>query len=242
MAKTAIVTGASTGLGLAIAELLLKENYIVFGISKSKRNWTNAKNKIKNNRNFILYQSNISDENNAKRIIDKIFKKTGAINLLINNAGYIDTITKVENLSLAEFEKNLKNNLITTFLTSKYFLKNINKKDENTIINISSMAGKRGVPLLAAYSASKFGVMALSQCIAKENEDQFIKCVTICPGGINTNMRAKLFGEKDANKQQTTHFVANVILRVILNKIKVESGGDIVIRHGKITINKCPTA
>ena len=50
MAKTAIVTGASSGLGLTIAELLLKENYMVFGISKSKRNWTNAKNKIKNNK------------------------------------------------------------------------------------------------------------------------------------------------------------------------------------------------
>jgi NAD(P)-dependent dehydrogenase (short-subunit alcohol dehydrogenase family) len=105
------------------------------------------------------------------------------------------------------------------------------------------MAGKRAVPRLFAYSAARSGILALSQCVAKENADAGLKCITVCPGGMNTRMRADLFGREDAEKQQSPDFVADVIFKVIQDEIQVESGGDIVIRHGKITtVEPCPAA
>ena len=95
------------------------------------------------------------------------------------------------------------------------------------------------MPGLFSYSASKFGVLALSQCIAKENENSKLKCFTVCPGGMNTPMREKVF--KDAAKQQSPEFVAEVIMEAICGDLRVDSGGDIVIRNGKITaLNPVP--
>ena len=115
------------------------------------------------------------------------------------------------------------------------------KQNEGTIINISSMAGKRGVPNLAIYSASKFAVIGLTQAIAKELKDTGVYCISVCPGGMNTGMREKVFGAEDAKKQQNPKFVANVVKDILLGRIKVPNGGDIVIRHGEIeSINDSP--
>ena len=95
------------------------------------------------------------------------------------------------------------------------------------------MAGVRAVPLLSAYSASKFGVLALTQAIAKENQNTPIKCISISPGGINTEMRQKVF--KDAKKQQTTKFVADKIIKIVEGELPIPSGNNVIIRHGKIT-------
>ncbi len=150
----------------------------------------------------------------------------------------------MEDQSLAELQNNLTHNLVSAFLVCKATLPIFRKQKKGVIINISSMAGKRAVPRLSAYSASKFGIVALSQAIAKENADLVeLKCFTVCPGGMNTEMRAKLFGREDAERQQTPEFVAEKIMEVLEGEIDVESGGDIVIRHGQITaINPLPGA
>ena len=117
------------------------------------------------------------------------------------------------------------------------------KQNDGMIINISSMAGKRAVPRLVAYSASKFGILAISQSIAKENLDTNLKCITICPAGINTRMRERLFGKQDAIQQQSADFVADIICQTVNGTIKVDNGGDIIIRHGKVAaINPLPPA
>jgi NAD(P)-dependent dehydrogenase (short-subunit alcohol dehydrogenase family) len=90
------------------------------------------------------------------------------------------------------------------------------------------------VPRLAAYSAAKFGVLALSQAIAKENPETGLRCITVCPGGMNTEMRRELFGAEDAVRQQTPEFVAGIMTQIAEGKITVLSGGHIVIRHSKI--------
>jgi len=145
--------------------------------------------------------------------------------------------------SLLEFEKNLTQNLSSVFLMCKHALPFLRKQKKSWVVNLSSMAGKRAVPLLSAYSASKFGVVALSQSLAKENENTGIQFITVCPGGINTEMRVKLFGTKDANRQQSPDFVASKIVDILQGKIKMASGDDIVIRHGRVTaINPLPGA
>ena len=86
-----------------------------------------------------------------------------------------------------------------------------------------------------SYSAAKFGVLALSQAVAKENAETGLQCITICPGGRNTDMRRELFGAEDAVRQQTPEFVAGIMTQITEGKLTVLSGGHIVIRHSKIT-------
>jgi NAD(P)-dependent dehydrogenase (short-subunit alcohol dehydrogenase family) len=191
--------------------------------------------------NFSLHQIDLTQEKKVNSFIHSIVKKTGEIDILINCAGYGSGLQSVDKLAYKEFEANIQQNLATAFLMCKHIVPVMRRQNRGLIINISSMAGKRAVPRAFAYSASKFGVLALSQCIAKENADANIKCITVCPGGMNTPMREIFFGKEDAQKQQSPDFVADITMQVIDGKIAVESGGDIVVRHSKITaVNPCP--
>jgi NAD(P)-dependent dehydrogenase (short-subunit alcohol dehydrogenase family) len=226
-----------------LAKRLVGDETLVIGVSRSRCNWKNARKAVKGHKNFYLRQADASKENDVKKLVNYILKKFKRIDIVVNSAGYVNSLSKIEDISLNEFNRNISGNLISTFLICKYTLPIIKKQGKGIIINVSSMAGKRGVPRIGAYSAAKSGVIALSQCIAKENHDAGIKCVTVCPGGMNTSMRSKLFGLKDAKNQQSADFVAGVISDIICNRIKMKSGEDIIIRHGRVTaVNALPGA
>jgi NAD(P)-dependent dehydrogenase (short-subunit alcohol dehydrogenase family) len=191
---------------------------------------------------FSLTALDLTREAAVRKFIGKVYGTAGRIDLLINCAGYGGPLSRCEALSVKEYRKILDGNVLSAFLTCKFAIPIFKKQKCGTIINISSMAGQRAVPKLALYSAAKFGVMALSQAIAKENSDGDIRCLTVCPGGMNTKMRADLFGPEDAQKQQSPEFVAEIILQVLKNKIPLLSGSDMVIRHGKVTAIHPPPA
>ena len=241
--QAVVITGASSGLGLALSKKFIDRGAFVFGVSKTKRNWKSALAVMEHSDRFILKAADLTKEPVVQRFLRTVQKKAERINLLINCAGYGGRLATVEQLSLSEFERHLSNNLLSTFLMCKHTIPFMRRQKSGLIINISSMAGKRAVPKLVAYSAAKFGIVALSQCIAKENSDANLRCITVCPGGMNTRMRVALFGEEDAGHQQSVSYVSDVIVQVALGKIDVESGGDIIIRHGKIeAINQAPRA
>jgi len=243
MKRVVMITGGTTGLGLALAGRFIEAGDVVYGVSRTKNNWVSAKKKVSDPHRFILRQANLTSEPQARRAVVQAAKHSGRIDILINNAGYANRPVRTEHETLKEFRENISHNLFSSFLTSKYALPVFRKQKQGWLINISSMAGKRAVPHLAAYSASKFGVVALTQAIAKENRDIDLKCITVCPGGMNTRMRSKLFGAEDAAQQQSPDFVADTIMEILNGNIEIESGGDIVIRHGQITsINPAPAA
>lgn len=243
MKQNVIITGATSGLGLALAKQFLSQGKIVYGISKTRKHWKSAFQSVGHNFSFKLFTADVSKESEVSKVVRKIIKSSKSVDVLINSAGYINHVTRIEDESAIEFNKNIKMNLFSVFLMCKHVLPFMQKEKKGLIINISSMAGKRAVPSIVSYSASKFGVLAISQCVAKENSDSGIKCFTVCPGGMNTPMRAKVFGKEDAARQQSVDFVADVIMKTISDEIHVDSGGDIVIRHGKVTaINPVPEA
>jgi len=232
--RTVVITGASRGLGLALAKQFLASGDKVFGISRTRKYWPAAKKSVHSNR-FKLLSGDITSEKTVKKLLAGIKRNAGAINILINNAGYWTPIANVEKIPLKEFREHFKQNLETAFLMCKYAIPGMKKQAKALIINISSMAGVRAVPRLAPYSAAKSGVIALSQAIAKENAQTGLQCITVCPGGMNTDMRTGLFGVDDAMRQQTPEFVADIIAQIVEEKISVLSGGHVIVRHSKIT-------
>ncbi len=239
MSRSVVITGASRGLGLALTRKFLAEGWRVYGVSRTRKYWKTALSGLSNKEKVSFHTVNLTSEPQVKKFAAR-FKKE-PLDLLINNAGYGGGLLKTEDTPVSEYRKLMDGNLLSAFLMCKHFVPVFRKQKNGYIMNVSSMAGQRAVPKLAAYSAAKFGVIALSQAVAKENLDIDFKCLTVCPGGMNTEMRAKIFGKEDAARQQSTGFVADTILDVYYDKTKVESGGDIVIRHGKITaIHPCP--
>jgi len=241
MNRSVVISGASRGLGLSLAKKFLGREYLVHGISKTDSHWDDARQECQASGNLKLYKVDLTSEEDVRNFSREIQNENSQIEILINNAGYAGDLAKIEDLELQDLEKHFTENLTSAFLLSKVFIPIFKKRKNGLIINIASMAGKRAVPSLFAYSASKFGVVALSQCIAKEYQENGIKSFSVCPGGMNTKMRADLFGKDDAQRQQSPDLVADYIFQAIDGKIPVDSGGDIVVRHGEVAaVNSVP--
>ena len=105
---------------------------------------------------------------------------------------------------------------------------------------MSSRAGRRAVPKLSAYTAAKFAVRGLTESVAKEVQDTGIKCISISPAGVNTGMRAMVFGQSDAQNQQTTSRITDIISRILLDDLDVSNGSDIVIIKDQEPIIRVP--
>jgi NADP-dependent 3-hydroxy acid dehydrogenase YdfG len=122
----------------------------------------------------------------------------------------------------------------------KYIIPTMKKNNSGTIINIASRAGRRAVPKLSAYTAAKFAVRGLTESVAKEVQDTNIKCISISPAGVNTRMRAMVFGDEDSNNQQTTDRISKIISDILLGKLQVTNGSDVVIKKDQEPIIREP--
>ncbi|MBU3759952.1 MAG: SDR family oxidoreductase, partial [Candidatus Omnitrophica bacterium] len=234
MKRQVLITGASRGLGLSLLRRFVACGDHVVAVSRTKKHWKEA-HALRGPGRVTLIEADLRSEPAVKRLAQKAARLSQPLDILINNAGIGGELKLLTDLALKDFEEMMSANLTSAFLMCKHFVPVFRRQGRaGLIVNVSSMAGIRAVPKLFAYSASKYGMLALTQCAAKENADADLKCITVCPGGMNTQMRASLFGQKDSSAQQSPDFVAGVMMDIIDNRFPVATGSDVVIRHGKI--------
>ena len=233
--KIVVLTGASSGIGYSLLNYFIKEGARVYGSSRNERELTTES---KQECNFELLD--LADELNVEKYVKTILQKESKIDILINNAGVAHNLALVEEIDSEMLNSVVRDNLLPTFNMMKYTIPIMKKNNSGTIINISSRAGRRAVPKLSAYTAAKFAVRGLTESVAKELQDTGIKCISISPAGVNTGMRAMVFGQEDAENQQDTSRINEVISRILSGSLKVSNGSDIVIIKGKEPIIRVP--
>ncbi|MFL2932720.1 MAG: SDR family oxidoreductase [Nitrososphaerales archaeon] len=233
--KVVVLTGASSGIGYSLLKYFISEGAIVYAISRNERELTE---KDKQECNFELLD--ISDEVNVEEFTKAVLQKENRVDILINNAGVAHNLALIEEMNLELFNSIIRDNVMPTFNMMKYILPIMKKNNSGTVINISSRAGRRAVPKLSAYTAAKFAVRGLTESVAKEVQETGIKCVTISPAGVNTGMRAMVFGKEDAENQQDTSRITDVISKILLGELQVSNGSDIVIIKDKEPIIRVP--
>ena len=233
--KIVVLTGASSGIGYSLLNYFVKEGARVYGSSRNERELTTES---KQECNFELLD--LADELNVEKYVKTILQKENRIDILINNAGVAHNLALVEEINSEILNSVVRDNLLPTFNMMKYTIPIMKKNNSGTIINISSRAGRRAVPRLSAYTAAKFAVRGLTESVAKEVQDTGIKCISISPAGVNTGMRAMVFGQEDAENQQDTSRINEVISKILSGSLDVSNGSDIVIIKGKEPIIRVP--
>lgn len=191
--KTVVVTGASRGIGKEIALKLasLGANVVVNYCNSLKEANEVVDQIIKMGSKAIVAKGDVSEFEDAKRIIDEAVKIFGRIDILVNNAG----ITK-DNLIIKmkeeDFDKVIKINLKGCFNCSKYASRLMLRQKAGCIVNLSSVIGVIGNAGQCNYSASKAGVIGLTKSLAKEFGSRGIRVNAVAPGFIETDMTEKL--------------------------------------------------
>lgn len=199
MSKVAIVTGASKGIGAAIALQLAQEGYqLVINYNGNQQKAEAVKVLCEKYQTAIVVQADVAKSDDAKRLCDTAMDTFGRIDVLVNNAG----ITK-DNLLLrmseSDFDDVLSTNLKGTFLMCKNVSKIMMKQRSGSIINISSVVGITGNAGQANYAASKAGIIGLTKSLAKEFASRNIRVNAVAPGFIQSDMTDKLDLEIIAN-------------------------------------------
>lgn len=191
--KTAIITGASRGIGRGIAEVFAKHGAnVAFTYSASAESAMILENEL--NQLGVKakgYQSNAANFSEAQKLVDDVLAEFGTIDILINNAG----ITKdnlLMRMSEEDFDKVIDVNLKSVFNMTKATMKTMLKNRAGSIINMSSVVGVKGNAGQTNYAASKAGVIGFTKSVALELGSRNIRCNAIAPGFIETEMTGKL--------------------------------------------------
>jgi 3-oxoacyl-[acyl-carrier protein] reductase len=191
--KTAIITGASRGIGSGIARVFAENgSNVAFTYSSSVDSAIKLEDELlKHGVKVKSYKSDASDFNSSQKLITDVINDFGQIDILINNAG----ITK-DNLLMRmgeeDFDKVIEVNLKSVFNMTKAVQRTMLKQRKGSIINMSSVVGVKGNAGQTNYAASKAGIIGFSKSVALELGSRNIRCNVIAPGFIETEMTAKL--------------------------------------------------
>ena len=185
--KVALVTGSSSGIGFETALLLSKSGFHTYA---SMRNLEKSKNitEIVNTENLPLrvIQLDVNDDISVKNAINKIIAENGRIDVLINNAGY-GLFSPIEDITLDQVKEQFETNFFGVVRVTKEVLPIMRKQRKGTIVNVSSGAGRVGIPVSSAYVATKFALEGLSESMRYELKEFGINIIIIEPGVIRTN-------------------------------------------------------
>ncbi|MCT7904208.1 3-oxoacyl-[acyl-carrier-protein] reductase FabG [Candidatus Ornithobacterium hominis] len=188
--KTAVITGATRGIGKGILEVFVENGCrVAFTYASSKKAADEIEEKYGDK--VKGFQSDASDFDAAQKLIEEVLGVFGQVDILINNAG----ITKdnlLMRMSFEDWQKVIQVNLDSAFNLTKALIRPMLKQKSGSIINISSVVGVQGNAGQANYAASKAGLIGFTKSVALELGSRNIRCNAIAPGFIKTEMTEKL--------------------------------------------------
>lgn len=214
--RTAFITGAGSGLGLALAEALAAggANIVAADIAPHKLEATCDRVHAHGTR-VLPIALDVAEPASARRAIGQALETLGRLDILVNNAG-TDMTRPIDELSEHDWLRVIGTNLNGPFWLAKYAAAHMRGAGGGHIVNIASTAAKRAWPNAAAYHASKWGLLGLSRALHAELRPHGIRVTAVIAGGMRTPFLLERFPELDPSTLQDPADVANAIRSVLL--------------------------
>lgn len=199
--KIALITGGGTGIGEAIAFKFAREGASVMVAGRTALVDDTAKRVGDTGARAYSYRGDLADEKQAKACVEATIEAFGKLDILINNAGILDTAGSVEEFPVEKFDEILRNNLRTAFLMTKYALPYLQKTRGN-IVSAGSEAGLNGTPMATPYGGTKAFLHAFMKGVALEQAPHGVRANCVCPGPIDTAWTHHETGVMDAKMER----------------------------------------
>jgi NAD(P)-dependent dehydrogenase (short-subunit alcohol dehydrogenase family) len=183
--KTALITGGGRGIGRAIAFAFARQGARVAVAARTAEQVERVAGEI--GRGAIALVCDVSNPESVTRMFAELRERFGDADILVNNAGIAESATLVTTTDEL-WHRHLAINLSATFYCTRAALPAMLKNNWGRVINVASIAAKTGAPYIAAYSASKHGVLGLTRSVALEVADKGVTVNAICPGYVDTDM------------------------------------------------------
>ncbi len=186
--KIAAITGGTAGIGRGIAEAFLAEGASVALMARNAEKAQKTLDEIGAGDRAIFVAGDVMQQGDVEGFVDQTIQHFGTVDILVNNAGGAGDLQPFVNLSDETFDETMKWNVYSTFWSMRRALPAMLEKKDGRIINISSMEGKHGKPVLTAYSAAKHAINGMTKSLAREVGDQGVTVNAICPGLVITDI------------------------------------------------------
>jgi len=186
--RIAAVTGGSAGIGRGIAEAYLAEGASVAVMARNAEKAEKMLAEVGAGDRLIFIQGDAMDQASVEGFVDQTAAHFGRVDILINNAGGAGDLQPTISLSDESFDECMKWNVYSTFWGTRRALKYMTEQSWGRIINISSMEGKHGKPVLTAYTTAKHAINGMTKSVAREVGTQGITVNAICPGLVITDI------------------------------------------------------
>jgi 3-oxoacyl-[acyl-carrier protein] reductase len=213
--KVVVITGAGRGIGRTIAVALAGEGAKVALAARTLEDIEQVAAEIASSGGTArAIRTDVTVEADVKRLISETEASLGPVDILINNAAILK-LSPIAEMSLSDWDEMMSVNLSSVFLTCREVLTGMMARRVGRIINIGSMAGRRGYPEQGAYCASKHGLVGLSKVLALETRDYGVRVHVLAPGGVLTDLSKDLResrGNVDDDAWMTTDEVARAAL------------------------------
>ena len=234
MGKIALVTGCSSGIGLETSLALAREGFYTFATMRDLNKNHKIKQSIeKENLPIEIIEMDVDDDQSVNSAVNNILEKKEKIDILVNNAGYGMWGT-VEDVSIQEFKEQFETNFFAIIRMIQKIAPVMRKQNNGHIVNVSSVAGRIGFPVSAAYISSKFALEGLSESLRFELMPFGVNVIIIEPGVIKTNFFNSMKMSKNSQKESAYSDITDRVISGV--KMMAEMGthpkevADIIIK------------
>src|SRR5689334_9519812 len=219
MAKTALITESSAGIGLEFAKIFAREGYnlVLVARSKDKLNQLAADLKAKHNIQAQVIAKDLTSVSASQEIFDALMADGLQIDVLINNAGFAGSGHFATETLLKDELEMMQVNMITLTLLTKLFVKPMVERRSGKIMNVGSTASFQPGPLMAVYYATKAYVLSLSEALARELENTGVTVTALCPGPTESGFQKRAAIED-------TRLINNGMIPMMTSAVVAEQG------------------